>query len=68
MFMELCFPDLLKYAEVVALFKRLDNLDKENYRPVSVVTALLQIFKKSRVYIIFWIIILKNSVRFKAYM
>ena len=46
MFMESCFPDILKYAEVAALFKRLDNLDKENYRPVSVLTALSKLFEK----------------------
>ena len=46
MFMESCFPDILKYAEVVALFKRLDNLNKENYRPVSVLTALSKVFEK----------------------
>ena len=49
--MESCFPDTLKYAEVAALFKRLDNLNKENYRPVSVLTALSKVFKKKyRVY------------------
>ena len=46
MFMESCFPDILKYAEVAALFKRLDNLDKGNYRPVSVLTALSKVFEK----------------------
>ena len=42
MFMESCFPGILKYAEVAALFKRLDNLDKENYRPVSVLTGFIK--------------------------
>ena len=46
MFMESFFPDILKYAEVAALFKRLDNLDKENYKPVSVLTALSKVFEK----------------------
>ena len=46
MFMESCFPDILKYAEVAALFKRLDNLNKGNYRPVSVLTALSKVFEK----------------------
>ena len=46
MFMESCFPDILKYAEVAARFKRLDNLNKENYRPVSVLTALSKVFEK----------------------
>ena len=46
MFMESCFPDIIEYAEVAALFKRLDNLNKENYRPVSVPTALSKVFEK----------------------
>ena len=46
MFMESCFPNILKYAEVAALFKRPDNLDKENYRPVSVLMALSKVFEK----------------------
>ena len=41
MFMEACFLDILKYAEVTAFFKKkLDTLNKENYRPVNVLTAL----------------------------
>ena len=32
------FPDLLKYADVSPLFKKVDNLKKGNYRPVSVLT------------------------------
>ena len=31
-----CFPDELKYAEVSPVFKKNDDLDKENYRPVSI--------------------------------
>ena len=31
-----CFPDELKAAEVTRIFKKNDDLDKENYRPVSV--------------------------------
>ena len=31
-----CFPDELKAAEVTQIFKKNDDLDKENYRPVSV--------------------------------
>ena len=46
MFMESCSPHILKYAEVAALFKRLDHLDKDNYRPVSVFTALSKVFEK----------------------
>ena len=46
MFMESCFPDILKDAEIAALFKRLHNLDKENCRPVRVFTALSKVFEK----------------------
>ena len=44
--MESCFPDILKRAEVAALFERLDDIHKENYRPVSVLTALSKVFAK----------------------
>ena len=43
---ECTFPDLLKYAEMAALFKKLDRLYKENYRPVSILTALSKVFEK----------------------
>ena len=33
-------PDILKYAGVNALLKRIDELIKENYRPFSVLTAV----------------------------
>ena len=43
---ECTFPDLLKYAEMAALFKKLERLCKENYRPVSILTALSKVFEK----------------------
>ena len=43
---ECTFPDLLKYAEIAALFKKLDRLCKENYGPVSILTALSKVFEK----------------------
>ena len=43
---ECTFPDLLKYVEMAALFKKLDRLCKENYRPVSILTALSKVFEK----------------------
>ena len=46
MFMESCLSDILKYAEIATLFKRLDNLDKVYHRPVSVITALSKVFEK----------------------
>ena len=33
-----CYPDDLKLAEVSQVFKKMDNLDKENYRPVTVLS------------------------------
>jgi len=42
---ETCFPDCLKNAEVSAIYKKNDSLCKENYRPVSVLTALSKIFE-----------------------
>ena len=35
------FPDELKAAEVAPIFKKNDDLDKENYRPVSVLPHIL---------------------------
>ena len=43
---ECAFPGLLKYAEIAALFKKLDRLCKQNYRPVSILTALSKVFEK----------------------
>ena len=54
---EYTFPDLLKYAEMAALFKKLDRLCKENYRPVSILTALSKVFEKNLLpstNILFW--------------
>ena len=33
---ECTFSDLLKYAEIAALFKKVDRLCKDNYRPVRI--------------------------------
>ena len=38
------FPDLLKFAEIAALFIKLDKLLKENSRPVSILTAISKVF------------------------
>ena len=34
------FPDTLKRAEVTPIFKKGKNIEKENYRPVSMVSTL----------------------------
>jgi len=39
------FPSPLKYAEVTPIFKKKDRLNKENYRPVSVLPYISKIFK-----------------------
>ena len=40
------FPLPLKYAEVSAIFKKKDNLSKENYRPISVLLMLSKVLEK----------------------
>ena len=47
--MSLCtgkFPSYLKKANVCPIFKRGDNLDVVNYRPVSVLPNVSKIFEK----------------------
>ena len=46
-FQECIFPDMLKYAELAALFKKSERIIKENYRPVSVLTALSKLFERT---------------------
>ena len=40
------FPSLLKSAEVCPIFKKNDDLDKENYRPVSVLPVVSKVFER----------------------
>ena len=40
------FPDDLKLAEVSSIFKKNDDLDKENYRPVSVLLNVSKVFER----------------------
>ena len=40
------FQDCLKQANVSAIFKKDDPLDKENYRPVSILPLLLKVYEK----------------------
>ena len=40
------FPDDLKYALVTAIFKKNDELDKKNYRGVSVLPVISKIFER----------------------
>ena len=41
------FPDSLKFAEVSSLIKKKDALIKTNYRPVSILVALSNIYEKA---------------------
>ena len=39
-----CFPDNLKLAEISPIFKKNNNLDKGNHRPVSVLFNMSKVF------------------------
>ncbi len=39
------FPDDLKYADLAPIFKKLDDMLKENYRPVSILPVFSKIFE-----------------------
>ena len=41
-----CFPNHLKLAEVTPVFKKKDELNKENYRPVNVLPHASKIFER----------------------
>ena len=40
------FPSDLKYANVTPLFKKDDNTNKENYRPISILPSISKIFER----------------------
>ena len=40
------FPDSLKEAEVSPLFKKDDNMDKRNFRPVSILACISKVFER----------------------
>ena len=40
------FPDDLKLAEITLIFKKEDSLNKENYRPVSILPHLSKVFER----------------------
>ena len=41
-----CFPEKLKLAEVSPVFKKKDDLDKEKYRPVSILLHMSKVFER----------------------
>ena len=40
------FPDKLKTAKVLPLFKKEDHAVMDNYRPISLLTATFKLFEK----------------------
>ena len=40
------FPSHLKYAEISSIHKKNDKLDKENYRPISILIVVSKVFEK----------------------
>ena len=40
------FPNDLKYANVIPLFKKNENIDKTNYRPISILPSVSKIFER----------------------
>ena len=40
-FSEVTFPNLLKFANVIPVFKKGDNLDYSNYKPISLIIGKL---------------------------
>ena len=40
------FPDELKIADIVPVFKKEDQNDKTNYRPISILPLISQMFEK----------------------
>ena len=41
-----CFPDKLKQSEVMPVYKKLDPLEKGNYRPVSLLRHVSKVFER----------------------
>ena len=40
------FPDILKYADITPVFKKVDTTDKANYRPISTLSNFSKVFEK----------------------
>ena len=38
------FPNELKLADIIPIFKKKDPLNKENYRPVSILSHMSKVF------------------------
>ena len=42
------FPDIMEYTELCPQFKNDDNVKRENYRPVCVLTAFSKVYESLR--------------------
>ena len=40
------YPSKLKFAKVVPVFKSVDELDPDNYRPISLLSLFSRVFEK----------------------
>ena len=56
-----CFLDEFKAAEITPIFKKNDDFDKENYRPVSVLPHMSKVFER-----IMYTCISKLNISWKA--
>ena len=46
MFIKETFPDICKIAKVIALFKSGSDIDFNNYRPISLLSPIINVFEK----------------------
>ena len=63
-FSEGTFPELLKFANVIPVFKKGDNLDYNNYRPISLISNIDKLIEKV-VHKRLYSFLEKNSLLFK---
>ena len=56
-----CVPDAMKIAQVKPLYKKNNNLDVGNYRPVSILSVVSKILEKA-IYIQLEAYLVKNNI------
>ena len=40
-----CFPSIMKFAEVTPVYRKENNLKRDNYRPLSIVTVITKLYE-----------------------